>query len=679
MEKYLIKKRKCAEEKEEEVAEDIIKSKRTCVEGTDGDVTVKPGESETSRPGHIVESEENEVRVESEYSCAGPSRKSDMTGLRSVKTMTGTSKSSRSKSFRMYNDSYLGLGFTCCDSENGPKPKCVVCGLELSNESMTPQKMKRHLSTKHRHLTQKPIDYFKRLLKENKQQSLGFEKKVKVAEKAQKASYLVAEQTVKQMKPHSIAESYFLPACCSVVKTLFGDEAEKEVKKIPLSNDTIGRRIKDMSSDIEKSVCELVKDKMFALQADESTDIGGKPQLLVFIRFIDDKKITEQFLCCKELSQTTGQEIFSTVTEYLVEMDLTWKLCVGICTDGCPSMVGSVKGFVSLVKKENPFLITTHCFLHREALVAKTLGQDLKFVLDNVVKMVNFIKSRPKQSRLFSSLCEEMGSAHEGLLLHTEVRWLSRGRVLSRVHELREEILLFFALEEKTEFCELLADEIWNAKLCYLADIFEHLNKVNVSMQGRNENMLTCTDKMQSMKEKIKVWKDRSSEGNIDMFQKTAAANNTDIVPLITDHLTSLERSIEKYFPNISTESYDWLRNPFVLDPLHKPQLSTHEEEELIDIRNDRTLRLQYMEMSLESFWIEMEKQYPHISKKAQKILLQFSTSYLCELGFSALTNIKTKKRCNLLSVEEEMRVCLSAVPPNIERICKSRQAQVSH
>lgn len=59
MEKYLIKKRKCAEEKE--VAEDIIKSKRTCVKGTDGDVTVKPGESETSRPGHIVESEENGV------------------------------------------------------------------------------------------------------------------------------------------------------------------------------------------------------------------------------------------------------------------------------------------------------------------------------------------------------------------------------------------------------------------------------------------------------------------------------------------------------------------------------------------------------------------------------------------------------------------------------------------
>ena len=158
---------------------------------------------------------------------------------------------------------------------------------------------------------------------------------------------------------------------------------------------------------------------MCALQVDESTDIGGKAQLLVFMRYVTGNEIAEQFLCCKELVQTTGQDIFAAVSEYLQTVDLTWKSCVGICTDGAPSMVGSVKGFVSLVKKENPELISTHCFLHREALVTKTLGCKLKSVLDDIVKMVNFIKSGSVKSRLFSLLCEEMGAPHVALILYT--------------------------------------------------------------------------------------------------------------------------------------------------------------------------------------------------------------------------------------------------------------------
>ncbi len=47
---------------------------------------------------------------------------------------------------------------------------------------------------------------------------------------------------------------------------------------------------------------------------------------------------------------------------------------------------------------------------------------DLKTVLDDAVRMVNYIKSRPLQARLFSLLCEEMGCEHRQLLLHTEVR-----------------------------------------------------------------------------------------------------------------------------------------------------------------------------------------------------------------------------------------------------------------
>ena len=35
--------------------------------------------------------------------------------------------------------------------------------------------------------------------------------------------------------------------------------------------------------------------------------------------------------------------------------------------------------------------MTTHCFIHREALVAKTLKDEVKLVLNQVVKMVNYV------------------------------------------------------------------------------------------------------------------------------------------------------------------------------------------------------------------------------------------------------------------------------------------------
>ena len=71
-----------------------------------------------------------------------------------------------------------------------------------------------------------------------------------------------------------------------------------------------------MSEDITQQMKIIFKDKnvMFALQLDESTDIRGLSQLLIFIRFIHNEKIIEQFLCCQEmLMTTTGEDIFKIV------------------------------------------------------------------------------------------------------------------------------------------------------------------------------------------------------------------------------------------------------------------------------------------------------------------------------------------------------------------------------
>ena len=94
-------------------------------------------------------------------------------------------------------------------------------------------------------------------------------------------------------------------------------------------------------------------------------------------------------------------------------------------------MTGYRSGVVAKIKEvAHKEMLFTHCIIHRKHLASRKLSPDLKNVLTNAVKIVNAITSRPLNSRLFQALCESMDLQHDHLLLHAEVRWLSRGRVL---------------------------------------------------------------------------------------------------------------------------------------------------------------------------------------------------------------------------------------------------------
>lgn len=194
-----------------------------------------------------------------------------------------------------------------------------------------------------------------------------------------------------------------------------------------------------------------------------------QPQLLIFFYLIDD---------------------------FFKKHSIEWEKLCGVCTDGALAMLGCKSGFQSLVKRVNPEVIGTHCMIHRQVLTTKTLPEPFKEVLNRVIKAVNFVKSRPLVTRLFKVLCEDLGSTHDALLFHKEVRWLSKGKALKRLFELKEELQIFFASQNASEY-ELLftEDEFMLCKLAYLVDTFEIFNSVNIGLQGKESTIISLSEK----------------------------------------------------------------------------------------------------------------------------------------------------------------------------------------
>ncbi|KAM3843168.1 SCAN domain-containing protein 3 [Diretmus argenteus] len=400
---------------------------------------------------------------------------------------------------------------------------------------------------------------------------------------------------------HNRGEDLILPATKAIVRELLGDDAAKKIDTVPLSDNSVSRRIIDMAEDVSVQLLEQVRAN------------GVKHS-----------------------------------------------------------------GVTALIKQKAPNAVSTHCVLHREALVAKRLDDELNEVLQDAIQVVDFIKARPLKHRLFARLCNEMGARYEGLLLHSNVRWLSRGAVLNRVYEMRSEIAEFLS-SEKHQLAERFTNAEWIRKLTYMSDIFHHLNQLNQSMQGRDTYVLHVQDKVRAFSKKITLWSNKLQEGVSEMFpllhqELLSSGELGTISPLIQSHLKHLQGYFRDYFPDLENTHLNWIRDPFAPDVGNS--LDVKSQEELIEMSCE--LKMKFGTIPLSHYWIYVRKDYPALAERALKCLLPFATTYLCESGFSTLKVLKTKHRA-CLQVDNDMRMALTAIKPRFNKLCRSHQAHPAH
>ncbi|TWW81843.1 General transcription factor II-I repeat domain-containing protein 2B [Takifugu flavidus] len=260
----------------------------------------------------------------------------------------------------------------------------------------------------------------------------------------------------------------------------------------------------------------------------------------------------------------------------------------------------------------------------------------------------------------------------------SEVRWLSRGIVLNRCFQLREEICQF--LESKGKDTELRGEKFL-CELAFLCDITSSLNALNLQLQGRGRIITDMHAAVRAFKMKLCLWENQMLQENLAHFpcRQTIKTQLSTVVFPRTEFAEKLHRVHQRFADfDIQRSRFELLSNPFAVEMENAP---TNLQIELIELQCSDTLKSKYDAVGASQFPHFIPVTMPLFHTETAQMLSMFCSTYLCEQLFSSMKMTKTSHRKRLTDEHlcSILRVCSTqSLSPDIDLLASKKRCQVS-
>ncbi|CAG9796454.1 unnamed protein product [Diatraea saccharalis] len=206
---------------------------------------------------------------------------------------------------------------------------------------------------------------------------------------------------------------------------------------------------------------------------------------------------------------------------------------------------------------------------------------------------------------LFSQLCIANDEDLNQLLLHTEVRWLSKGTCLTRFYNLFGSVIEF--LENKDP---QLRDNLISSKkdVAYLTDLYKLFSDVNLQLQGDDLNLIKTKNRIAAFVSKLLLYKRNIGRHEFNNFPNLSRVlfNNDDLL-VYCQHLENLHRDFKERFQDVLNMVIpDWVLDPFS----NVNTAGSSHLEELIELTTIEESKIKFKN-GYQEFWLQCRKNTP--------------------------------------------------------------------
>jgi hypothetical protein len=162
--------------------------------------------------------------------------------------------------------------------------------------------------------------------------------------------------------------------------------------------------------------------------------------------------------------------------------------------------------------------------IHQEKLCAKSLKAES--VIRVVVNVVNSILSKGLNHREFQDFLHNLETEFRDVVYYSEVRWLSRGKTLKRMFDLKEGGQTF--AEGKGKRVAEFNDDEWMCDFAFIVDITIHLNELNTRLHGKGQLINSTSDHVEAFKMKLRLWESQLKNNNFVHIPTLLRCNGRD-------------------------------------------------------------------------------------------------------------------------------------------------------
>lgn len=273
--------------------------------------------------------------------------------------------------------------------------------------------------------------------------------------------------------------------------------------------------------------------------------------------------------------------------------------------------------------------------------------------MSKVMQLINFLKAQSSlRHRQLRQFLKEENAEFTDLLTHNDVRWLSKGKALQRFWALLEHVQEFLRQVDSTnarKHLEFITSEQALSRIAFLTDLFQHLNMLNLKLQGEKCTAVDLWKQVRSFKLKLQLFITdiKSNMLHFPCLKSFCEANAVagDSLNEFEDFLNLVIGEFNRRFEQFHNITHVLKLIENVKESAMSPELEAELKLVFPQI-SIPSLQLELCDVAVEAHEIEFPAdKFPALTALALPVLTIFPSTYICESIFSKMNFIKNEKR----------------------------------